>query len=188
MQHPAVPELAHTRTRPIHWLTTATALAAVVALATLTQPRNATAAAPSPPPPAAAASAPDPGTIDYPMRCGTTPPQVQHQASTDLDHDGHPETIAVVRCAAGSGTPPSGIYVITAPPSTAPRIVATLVDPADRLSVSDFAVQDDTVTATLYGYSTPDVPRCCPDQQEKASWQWKDGTFLRSPQATAHSL
>ncbi|MDX3804542.1 hypothetical protein PV723_38605, partial [Streptomyces sp. AK04-3B] len=44
MQHPAVPELAHTHTRPIHWVATATAIAGVVALSSLLQPKPATAA------------------------------------------------------------------------------------------------------------------------------------------------
>ncbi|MHC0428567.1 hypothetical protein ACX6XY_00045 [Streptomyces sp. O3] len=186
MQHPAVPELAHahTRTRPVHWLATAAALAGVVALSTLVQPRDATAAAQPAPPPA---SAPDAAAVDYPMECGAAArPQVQRQASADLDGDGRPETVAVARCAAGSGTPPSGVYVITGATTGTPRVVATLVDPADRLSVSDFAVRDDTVTATLLGYSSPDVPRCCPDQKQRAKWQWKDGAFVRSPQASAH--
>lgn len=47
MQQPAVPELAHTHTRPIHWLATATALAGVVALSSVLQPNSATAAQPT---------------------------------------------------------------------------------------------------------------------------------------------
>lgn len=46
MQHSAVPELelAHTNTRPIHWVATATALAGVVALSSGLQPDSAHAA------------------------------------------------------------------------------------------------------------------------------------------------
>lgn len=44
MQQPAVPELAHTHTRPIHWVATATAVAGVVALSSVLQPNPATAA------------------------------------------------------------------------------------------------------------------------------------------------
>jgi hypothetical protein len=47
VQHPAVPELAHTHTRPIHWVATATALAGVVALSSVLQPDSATAAQPT---------------------------------------------------------------------------------------------------------------------------------------------
>lgn len=38
MQTSAVPDLAHTHARPVHWLATATAMAGVVAAAGLLQP------------------------------------------------------------------------------------------------------------------------------------------------------
>ncbi|MEV0256123.1 hypothetical protein AB0H82_17900 [Streptomyces sp. NPDC050732] len=192
MQHPAVPELAHTATRPIHWLATAAALAAVVAGSAVLQPDPATAAqtGPKPHPRAAAAApapapAPDPASVDFPITCGPVKPVVKEKATGDLDGDARPETVAVVHCRAGSGTPPDGIYVITRPAAGKPRVVATLVDPKDRLTVSDFALRDGTVTATLLGYSTPDVPRCCPDKHDKAKWQWQDGTFERTTPAEA---
>ncbi len=49
MQSSAVPELAHTHARPIHWMATATAVAGVVALSSVLQPDPATAAAPGAP-------------------------------------------------------------------------------------------------------------------------------------------
>ncbi|MEV0321232.1 hypothetical protein ACIBKX_27255 [Streptomyces sp. NPDC050658] len=193
MQHPAVPELAHTTTRPIHWLATAAALAAVVAGSSFLQPDPANAAQPGSRPasrsaPAAPAPAPDASTVTYPLTCGNVKPVVKKKASGDLDGDGRPETVAVVHCAAGSGTPPDGIYVITRPTEGKPRVVATLVDPKDRQNVSDFAVRDGAITATLLGYSTPDVPSCCPDLKDEAKWRWRDGTFARSTPAGAHSV
>ncbi|MFD6286882.1 hypothetical protein [Streptomyces sp. NPDC060205] len=192
MQHSAVPELAHTHTRPIHWVATAAALAAVVAAGGFLGPDKATAAqhggieAKGAP---AAATPPDPAHADYPLDCGPAKILVQKKASGDLDGDGTPETVAVVRCDAGSGTPPSGVYVLTAyEGSTKARVVATLVDPKDRLSVQDFALRDATVTATLLGYSSPDVPSCCPDVNEGAQWQWKNGAFVRSTPPTARSM
>ncbi|MEV5981650.1 hypothetical protein [Streptomyces sp. NPDC052114] len=193
MQHPAVPELAHTTTRPVHWLATAAALAAVIAGSAVLQPDAATAAQTDPGPHSRAAAgapapAPDPAAVDFPLSCGPVDPVVKKKASGDLDGDGRPETVAVVHCRAGSGTPPDGVYVITRTGAGKPRVVATLVDPKDRLNVSDFAVRDGKVAATLLGYSSPDVPRCCPDRQDKATWQWKDGTFERSEPAEARSV
>lgn len=187
MQQSAVPELAHTHTSPMHWLATAAAVAAVVAGSSILQPDDATAAQPGPPG-IATASAPDPRTVDYPLQCGVTEPQVQQEKTGDLDGDHRPETVAVVRCASGSGTPPSGVYVVTRPETGTPRVVATLVDPKDRLSVTDLAVRDGKITATLLGYSTPDVPRCCPDVQDKAKWQWQNGSFIRTQQPAAKSV
>ncbi|MFI1355545.1 hypothetical protein ACH4TV_18520 [Streptomyces sp. NPDC020898] len=193
MQQSAVPELAHTHARPIHWLATATALAGVVALSSALQPGSATAAqAAGPGPagrPAAAAAPPDPTGVDFPLQCGPLPVLVENKATGDLDGDGRPETVASVRCDAGSGTPPNGVYVLTQAADTKePRLVATLVDPKDRLTATDLTVSDGTVTATLLGYSSLDVPRCCPDVNERAKWQWKNGAFLRSTPAGAQSV
>ncbi len=114
---------------------------------------------------------------------------MENRATGDLDGDGRPETVASVRCDAGSGTPPNGVYVLTQAADTKePRLVATLVDPKDRLTVTDLTVSDGTVTATLLGYSSLDVPRCCPDVNERAKWQWKNGAFLRSTPAGAQSV
>lgn len=182
MQQSAVPELAHTNARPIHWVATATALSAVVALSSLLQPDPATAvqadsrtrSAP------VTATAPDPAGVDFPIQCGPAKAVVRKKASGDLDGDGVPETVAVVHCQAGSGTPPDGVYVLTQGSAAKPRVVATLIDPKDRFTVKDFAVRDGAVTATLLGYSSIDVPSCCPDVTDRAKWQWKNGAFVRS--------
>lgn len=187
MQTSAVPELAHTHARPVHWLATATAMAAVVAGAGLFQPDPAkasqsgggiaTAAAPAP--------APDAGAVALPLECGGVPTQVVRKASGDLDGDGGAETVVVARCEAGMGTPPSGIYVLARSAGGAPRVVAALVEPSQRLSVGDLAVRDGAVTATLLGYSSPDVPRCCPDRRDRVKWQWRGGKFVQTDQVTA---
>lgn len=191
MQQSAVPELAHTHTRPIHWVATATAVAGVVAASAVLQPDHATAAQHGPAAQAAPAATapPDPAGADFPIECGPMKVVVQKRASGDLDGDGRPETVAVVHCDAGSGTPPNGVYVLTQAEGAAkPRVVATLIDPKDRLSVKDFTLRDAAVTATVYGYSTPDVPSCCPDVNERAKWQWGNGTFVRSTPSGARGV
>ncbi|MFD5427419.1 hypothetical protein [Streptomyces sp. NPDC127084] len=176
-----LPDLAHTASRPAHWLATATAMAAVIAGAGLLEPESAKANQSAADAVTAVASpAPDPGLVELPLECGGAGSEVVRKASGDLDGDGGPETAVVARCAAGSGTPPTGVYVIARSSTGAPRVVATLVDPAEQLSVSAFAVHGGTVTATLLGYSSPDVPRCCPDEQEQAKWQWQGGKFMES--------
>ncbi|WP_328367709.1 hypothetical protein OG800_40060 [Streptomyces sp. NBC_00445] len=192
MQQSAVPELAHTHTRPIHWLATATAVAGVVALSSILQPDAATAAQAAGPDSKtgqATAPAPDPAHADFPIECGPVKAVVVKKASGDLDGDGNPETVAVVHCDAPMGTPPDGLYVLTTDVDTGkPRVVATLVDPKDRTIVSGIAVQDGTVLGTLLGYSSSDVPRCCPDVKDSAKWQWKNGTFERSKPSEARSV
>ncbi|MEU4499189.1 hypothetical protein OG729_31915 [Streptomyces sp. NBC_00210] len=188
MQTSAVPDLAHTHARPVHWLATATAMAGVIAAAGLLQPKSATASQAGPSQTeTAAAPAPDPAAVVLPLQCGGVKSVVTKQASGDLDGDGGLETVAVARCDAGSGTPPSGIYVLTGGRGTAPRVVATLVEPAQKLSVKEFAVRDGAVTATLLGYSSPDVPSCCPDELENVKWQWRGGKFVRTAEPEAAS-
>ncbi|MFI8835461.1 hypothetical protein ACIGPN_31440 [Streptomyces afghaniensis] len=192
MQPSAVPELAHTHTRPIHWLATATAVAGVVALSSFLQPGAATAAQAAGPEtrstPAHLAP-PDPAAVTFPIECGPVKAVVQKRASGDLDGDGNPETVAVVHCDSPMGTPPDGVYVLTrGRDGGEPRVVATLLDPEDGTTVSDFAVRDGAVTATLLGYSSSDVPRCCPDVHSDAKWRWHSGAFVRSTPAGARSV
>ncbi|NEB02285.1 hypothetical protein [Streptomyces sp. SID13726] len=191
MQQSAVPELAHTHTRPIHWVATATAVAGVVALSSVLQPHPATAAQAAGPESRTApavTTAPDPADVHFPLDCGPVKAKIQKRVSGDLDGDGRPETVVVVHCDAPMGTPPDAIYVITRAKDSTPRVVATLLTTKTRNTVTDFTVSDGAVLATLLGYSTSDVPSCCPDVKDKAKWQWKDGTFLRSTPAGTHSV
>ncbi|MEV3855800.1 hypothetical protein AB0J38_15940 [Streptomyces sp. NPDC050095] len=194
MQQPprqSIPELAHTTTRPIHWLATAAALAAVVAASGFLQPDSATAAqadAKTATTKAHAVAPPDPAAVHFPINCGPVKVVVQKKASGDLDGDGRPETVAAVRCDAGSGTPPNGLYVLTRPDGAGPRIVATLIAPKDNFTVTALDVRAGAVTATLEGYSSPDVPRYRPDVHDKAKWQWQNGAFVRSTPAAASSV
>ncbi|MEV7677079.1 hypothetical protein AB0O64_00675 [Streptomyces sp. NPDC088341] len=194
MQISDVPDLAHTRPHPMHWLATAAAMAGVVALAGLLQPGAATASQTGSKPVRTSSGevplpAPDPAGVDYPLECGGAGTVVVRQASGDLDGDRNPETVAVVRCEAGSGTPPQGVYVLTRAAEAEPRIVATLVDPKDKRNVGpDFEIRDGVILATLLGYSGPDVPSCCPDEEERVSWQWENGAFVRAERPEAQSV
>ncbi|MFF7973079.1 hypothetical protein [Streptomyces sp. NPDC007905] len=193
MQQSAVPELALTHTRPIHWVATATAVAGVIALTSVVQPGSATAAQPATGTEATSAPAAmaPPGTtgVHFPLQCGPVKAVVVKKATGDLDGDGRPETVAVVHCDAAMGTPPDGVYVLTrGKDGGTARVVATLVDPKDRLTVTEFALRARAVSATLLGYSTADVPSCCPDVKTPAKWQWNGSAFVRSSPAAAHSV
>ncbi len=173
-------ELPHTRAQAVHWLATGLGLAAVVVGVTLAQPPGASAAsAAATVGDGAAASAPKATDVRYPLNCAGAPVDIVARAAVDMDADGRTDTVAVVRCHTETGTPPSGVFVLSAGPGPAarPRIVATLVDPAAKLSLSGFAVTGRTVSATLLGYSSDKVPRCCPDLARKFSWVWRDGSF-----------
>ncbi|MFF4371125.1 hypothetical protein [Streptomyces sp. NPDC001594] len=155
-------------------------MAAVIAGAGLLQPDRATGATPATETAAGPrATAPDAHAVTYPLDCKGTAQTVTATAEGDLDGDDRPETVAAVRCDAGSGTPPHAIYVLTreAAPGAPPRVVATLLDPAKRRTATDLTVRDRTVTASLLGYSSPSVPRYSPDVKQLAKWRWTGGTF-----------
>lgn len=200
---PAPEGPAHHRSRPVHWIATAAALAAVLLTAALIGPGDATAtttvtasapgSAPGSVPGAGTPpeAAPDPRAARYPVDCGGTPVDVVQRAAADLDGDGRPETVAVVRCHSETGTRPSGIYVLAPPPAkgAAPRVTATLVDPGQKMSVTGFAVSGTgTVSATLLGYSDKKVPRCCPDLRRAVEWRWKGGKFALTALPVAGSV
>ncbi|MFK0254617.1 hypothetical protein [Streptomyces sp. NPDC090445] len=186
---------AHSSTRPLHWLATACATAAVIAGAGFLQP-EATAAGPATPEPAnrptaPQAAAPDPAAVTWPLDCKGAPTTVTATAQGDLDGDRRPETVAAVRCDAGSGTPPHALYVLTQDTAkgTPPRIVATLLDTARRQTATDLTIRDGTITAQLLGYSSPDVPRYNPDVKQLAKWRWSGGKFRQElTQTSARSV
>ncbi|MDX3235789.1 hypothetical protein PV392_08840 [Streptomyces sp. ME03-5709C] len=194
MQPSAGPALPHTRARSVHWITIAAVIAAVMGSAALVHPAGAASAgkpagggrgATAP-----AVAPPDPQAVRFPLECAGAPVDVVDRASADLDGDGSPETAAVVRCHSETGTPPSGLYVLSADPSAgnAPRIVATLVDPEEQRGLKGLRAEGRTVRATVLGYSTDDVPRCCPDQQRDYTWEWRSGTYRAIPGPLAKGM
>ncbi|WP_181764677.1 hypothetical protein [Streptomyces albidus (ex Kaewkla and Franco 2022)] len=173
-------ELPHTRTRMVHWLSTAVALAAVVGASALIQPADATAQPTLTT--TSAAPGPNPKKADFPVNCGRGPQAkvvVVDQGSADFDGDGRSETVASVRCHSGTGSPPNALFVLAsaAEPDKPPRVVATMLRTKERMTVQDLKVRGTTVSAKLLGYSSPSVPSCCPDKQRKVKWEWKDGKF-----------
>jgi hypothetical protein len=193
VQPSAGPALPHTRTRTVHWISTTAALAAVVAAVALVEPAGATPrAAPGPSgtprtsathPPAVTA-APDADAAVYPLTCAPgAKVDIVDRVAGDLDGDGSPETVAVVRCHSDLGTPPSGVYVLGAPatPGGTPRIAEMLVDPEDRRAIADFRLDGRTVRATVLGYSSDDTPRCCPDLSRTYAWEWRVDRYVALP-------
>lgn len=202
MQPSAGPALPHTRSRSVHWLTTAAGLGAVVAAVALVQPANASVTGSAANPATTAVSgtgkasappvaAPDPATATYPLSCPAgAPVDVIEHVSGDLDGDGRPETVAVVRCRADTGTPPSGVYILSAPATAggAPKIAQMLVNPKDDREISNFRMEGRTVKATVLGFSSSTVPRCCPDMSRGYSWEWRDGRYVALPGPLANSI
>ena len=191
MQPSAGPALPHTRTRSVHWITTAAALGAVVAAVAAVQPADASQAhtdAKAPGPPAAA---PDPHAAAYPLTCAPgAPVDVVSHVTADMDGDGRPETIVVVRCHSDIGTPPSGVYILDAAATAGgrPKVVQTLVDPKDDRQIAGFRLDGRTIRATVFGFSSDSTPRCCPDLKRAYTWEWRDGRYVAIPGAVPDAV
>ncbi|MEU9302388.1 hypothetical protein [Streptomyces sp. NPDC048269] len=172
-------------------------MAAVIATAGLVQPATGTPVATGTPAATSGAAngpqaaAPDASAVTYPLDCKGAPQTVTATAQGDLDGDGRPETVAAVRCDAGSGTPPHALYVLTRDRADGarPRVVATLLDTPQRQTATDLTVRDGVVTATLLGYSSPEIPRYSPDVKKLAKWRWSGGKFRQElTDSTARSV
>jgi hypothetical protein len=183
VQPSAGPALPHTRARSVHWITTAAAVAAVIGAGALVQPAAATTLNRTVSAGSTVQPPPDAKAAHYPLDCAGAPVDVVKHLAGDLDGDGRQETVAEVRCHSEGGTPPSGVYVLSAgrTPGSPPRIAATLVDPKDLRQVQNLRITGRQVKATVLGYSSDEVPRCCPDQQRSFTWEWRDDSYYVIP-------
>lgn len=103
-------------------------------------------------------------TVAYPHDCPGVPFDVRDARPLTADARTY---VVQVRCAAGSGTAPDGLYTYAlAPDGGAPTLVGTLLAPGEDRIVQEFALRDGKIHATLQGWSAEDIPRCCPDTEE----------------------
>jgi len=61
-----------------------------------------------------------------------------------------------------------------------PRLLATLVRLDQNVLVEQAGVGVEGITVRGYGYSSPNVPRCCPDVHINWRWQWTGSGFARA--------
>ena len=163
--------LAHTRTRPLHWVGTAAAVGAVVAAAVALAPAGAAAPIADGPRTVPASAAPNPALVAFPLDCTGLPTRISQRFSADTTGNGTVVTVVAVHCDAPNGTPPDGLYVLRAGSDGKPRIAATLISPGQDLTVRSVGLRaDGAIHAAVDGYSSADVPRCCADVHETYTW------------------
>jgi hypothetical protein len=171
----------HSRSTAIHWIGTAAALGAVVAAAVAVSPANAGTLTADGPHSVPAAQAPDPVGFLLPLACDGLPERITQRFSADTTGHGNVVTVVAARCAAPNGTPPDGLYVLAFGPDGKPRIAATLIAPTQNLTVRTAGIRGDgSIHATVDGYSSEDVPRCCADLHEAESWTPQGSGYVLS--------
>lgn len=148
-------------------------------------PASATPASPSPSPtptptptPRSSLTEADWETVSYPFDCDGFGYVVNATHYADLNGDGRLDAVVLVRCHAGAGSPPSGLYVYDgiSPPDN-PRLMATLLSPKADREANAFTITGTTVSMDVYGYSSPSVPRCCPDEKYRMTWVWNGPNY-----------
>lgn len=101
--------------------------------------------------------------VRFPMECHGVPYEVRDARPLTADNRAY---AVVVRCGAGSGTAPDALYTYDVPPGGVPTLASTLLAVGDNHLVESIEVRDGAVHATLLGWTTDDIPRCCPDVEE----------------------
>ncbi len=117
-------------------------------------------------------------TAPYPFDCDRVGYLVLRTRYADLNGDGVPDAVVLVRCNAGAGNPPVALYAFDGASSPSrPRVMATLVSVNTDRIASDVTVTGTTITLDAYGYSSDSVPRCCPDQKFRLTWRWHGSSY-----------
>ena len=178
---PQPPAPAHTGARARHWIGTAAVLAAAVGTVLAVAPADASAPVPNGPHAVPAAAAPNPARAALPLGCDGLPVKITQVLTADLTGDGTDATIAAAHCLSPVGTPPDGLYLLEDGPGGRPRIADVLINSSERLTVRSVDFQaDGVVTAMVDGYSSVNVPTCCPDVHESLVWTPHDGGYRRT--------
>jgi hypothetical protein len=87
--------------------------------------------------------------------------------------------VLVVRCNPGAGTPPVAVYVYDhAASPTDPHLADTLVRDTDNWQAGVIKTHGATISLPVAGFSSINVPNCCPDVETTLTWAW-DGTRYR---------
>ena len=175
------PPPAHTRARAPHWIGTAAVLAAAVGVTLAVAPADASAPVPNGPHAVPAAAAPDPAHVAYPLGCDGLPVKIDQSFSADLTGDGTDATVVAARCLSATGTPPDGLFLLERGAGGRPRIADVLIGPGEQLTVRSVDFRGDgTITAAVDGYSSVNVPRCCPDVHESLVWTPRGSGYRRT--------
>jgi hypothetical protein len=129
---------------------------------------------------AAALEAVDWAAVALPMDCGGLGTVVDaHPVTQHLG--GRAAAVVAAHCNAGAGSPPSAVFLLRdaagAGPAR-PEVTETLVGLDRDLLVQKVTVGAGAVEVTAYGYSTGDIPRCCPDRHLSLGWRWNGSALV----------
>jgi hypothetical protein len=107
------------------------------------------------------------------------PVAVEHRVELP---DPGPSLLVSAHCESGAGSPPSAVVRVVATARAdgtwGSEIAEVLVAAASQLQVQTLAVAAGRVRVVAAGYSTADVPRCCPDVRRTLTWSVSHGALV----------
>lgn len=94
--------------------------------------------------------------------------------------------LVLVTCDAGAGTPSVELYAFDQTEGSSAHLSQTLVRATDNWQANHVDVDSDTVSLPVFGFSSVDVPRCCPDVTATLTWRWNGTTYDSTDTGPAH--
>jgi len=123
-------------------------------------------------------------SLSYPVDCGGQ--TVGTAAAYPTPEPGRELAVVFVTCVAGAGNPPSAVLIYDRAESpTSANLAQTLLRYEDYWTPEEggTVASERQLAVSVYGYSSADVPRCCPDLNPQLTWEWVDGAYVAtSPQ------
>jgi hypothetical protein len=128
------------------------------------------------------------GAVRYPIasRCSPVGVRVVQVAYVDPGPRTH-DALVLAECNSGAGTPPVVLYVYDRASSARnPHLAATLVADTDQWQASSFSANGADLTMPAYGFSSNNVPNCCPDVRTTLAWRWNGSGYVLTSPVPAH--
>jgi len=114
--------------------------------------------------------------VRYPVDCEEVGWRVWDVAYAE-PAESHAVALVLVTCNAGAGTPSVELYAFDRTGRSSPRLSQTLVSAADNWQANHIEVHSDSVSLPVFGFSSVDVPRCCPDVTATLAWRWNGSAY-----------
>jgi hypothetical protein len=128
-------------------------------------------------------------SVAYPLAAGCQPNGVRVLKVDSLSPAPGVDLAAVLaQCDSGAGTPPVALYVYdgtTSSPST-PHLASTLISEKERWQANSFSTSGGDLTMNVFGFSSNNVPNCCPDVRTTLVWRWNGSSYQLVGQEPAH--
>lgn len=129
--------------------------------------------------------------VRYPFDCGETLQGAVGWRVWDVAYakpaSGAEMALVLVTCNAGAGTPPIALLVYDrADSATSAHLAQTLVRTDDNWQANHVVDDAGAVSIPVHGFSSAEIPRCCPDLSATLTWRWNGNSYQPTNAEPAH--